>query len=64
MYQNMHNGNTELELQLQTKIVDAYTSFIDFSLEVSKFYLQRGIGRLHDSFCIGLNRMFNTDTHY
>ncbi|CAI6341352.1 unnamed protein product [Periconia digitata] len=45
MYQNMHMGNTELEYELQSTIVGAYKTFIDFSLEVSRFYSQKGITR-------------------
>lgn len=45
MYHNIQSGNTELESNLHSTIVDAYKSFIDFSFEVSRFYSQRGIGR-------------------
>ncbi|PVI01686.1 hypothetical protein DM02DRAFT_590815 [Periconia macrospinosa] len=45
MYQNFQTGNTELEEKLQDTIVEAYKSFIDFSIEVSRFYSQRAITR-------------------
>ncbi|KAK3371087.1 hypothetical protein B0T24DRAFT_667819 [Lasiosphaeria ovina] len=38
MYQHIYNDDHELDQQLQTKIVDAYDSFIDFSISASEFY--------------------------
>ncbi|GAB1313181.1 hypothetical protein MFIFM68171_03391 [Madurella fahalii] len=38
MYQHIYNADDELDQQLQTKIVDAYDSFIDFCIAASDFY--------------------------
>ncbi|KAK3329967.1 hypothetical protein B0H66DRAFT_635071 [Apodospora peruviana] len=38
MYQHIYNDDHELDQQLQSKIVDAYNSFIDFCIVASHFY--------------------------
>ncbi|KAK8115646.1 hypothetical protein PG984_012148 [Apiospora sp. TS-2023a] len=45
MYQHIQTENTELERHLQSKIIDAYQSFIDFCMEASGYYSQRGAVR-------------------
>lgn len=44
MYQQIYGDDTELGQQLQTKIVEAYDSFIRFCIEASEFYSKRSIG--------------------
>jgi hypothetical protein len=38
MYQQIYNGNDELDQQLQSKIVDAYIGFMNFCIAASDFY--------------------------
>ncbi|KAK8119829.1 uncharacterized protein PG998_004455 [Apiospora kogelbergensis] len=45
MYQHIQTENTGLDCHLQSKIIDAYQSFIDFCMEASVFYSQKGAVR-------------------
>ena len=42
MYQQIYNDSHELDQQLQSKIVDAYNSFIGFCIAASDFYTRGG----------------------
>lgn len=44
MYQHIQTENTGLDCHLQSKIIDAYQSFIDFCMEASVYYSQKGAG--------------------
>ncbi|CAG8959339.1 hypothetical protein HYFRA_00013109 [Hymenoscyphus fraxineus] len=50
MYQQIYDDDTELGQHLQSKIVDAYDSFILFCVEASEFYSMRAINRWINSF--------------
>lgn len=44
MYQHIKTEDTPLDCHLQSKIIDAYQTFIDFCMVVSGYYSQRGVG--------------------
>ncbi|RYP33461.1 hypothetical protein DL767_004739 [Monosporascus sp. MG133] len=46
MYQHIYNENDELDQLLQSKIVDAYDSFIGFCIAASDFYTCGGVRRI------------------
>ena len=42
LYRHIYNDNHELDMKLQTRIVSAYRSFIEFCIEASKYYKRSG----------------------